>query len=160
MRFLNYLQEKYIGTAKSRYSDGGHVTIYSNPSKLEMKLIQDENSDPNGEVRFIADNSSKEVFVWAYNLIHRDAWSGPLHKKTSFNDTEGLLPGIAKKVGNKYEMIGSDMVELAYNPNTSTMDVSSELRDVFLETDWKWVNKYISVDKYVKKYKKKYMDNS
>jgi len=149
MRFINYLQEKYVGSKKSTFGSRNKkvYSIYTNPTKLEMKFAIEESQDK--ELRFVADNLNKKIFVWSSDLLHDDVWDNFLAKTyakgrgNDFSISPDLLPGNAVKIGNSYSMINSDEV-----------DCDSQWVKDIIDIDWSWANKYVNVTKWLNKFKK------
>ena len=138
MRFEKYFQEKYVGSTKTPRKKTAY-TVYENPTMLEMVMALEESSYHS--VRFIADNVNKKVFVWSSDAIHEWIWNDFLAKKyakgrkNNFNSVLGLLYGIAEKRGKKFVITSSDQ-----SPN------------FFKDYDWKWVDKYVSVSAWLKRF--------
>jgi len=142
MRFLKYLNEKFFERMKNKYT-GGSFEIFVNPTKSEMKSIKAD------YLRFMADSSNKKLYVWDGDAsIHIDVWNryekikkGRDFFKVSRNNE--ILFGVCELIGGNWVMNGSDELE-------------SRQRDEWgpeqLLQDFKWVNKYINVDKFLEEY--------
>jgi len=145
MRFEQYLQEKYMGSTKSRHGD--LCSVYVNPTKMELGFAHEENNFI--AIRFIADNLNKKVFVWSFNFIHVDIWDNFLVKTFGkgrnkyFTKASDLLPGTATKKGSKFVMDDSD--EILHQQHVGTLDWI----DGILDIDWKWADKYVEVTPWV-----------
>lgn len=65
MRFLDYLQEEYIGMFKGNHFRPVSTTIFCNPSNKELQELDD--------VRFILDKKKEKIYVWDSELVHYEA---------------------------------------------------------------------------------------
>jgi hypothetical protein len=148
MRFEKYLQEKYMGSSKVTYGAGRKklISIYMNPTSLELKMAVEESRDK--DLRFLADNLNKKVFVWSSGLLHWEVWEKNIYPKygkgrdMDVEETDNILTGIAKLQGNKAVMMDSD-AQLTYG---RSKDIA--------ETDWTWMNKYVNATQWLKKLRK------
>jgi len=149
MRFEKYLQEKYMGSSKATYGAGRKklISIYMNPTSLELKMAVEESRDK--DLRFLADNLNKMVFVWSSGLLHWEVWEKIIYPKygkgrdMDVEETDNILTGKAKLQGNKAVMTDSDSI----NPREITYGRSKDIA----ETDWTWMNKYVNAVKWLKK---------
>ena len=148
MRFEKYLQEKYMGSSKVTYGAGRKklISIYMNPTSLELKMAVEESRDK--DLRFLADNLNKKVFVWSSGLLHWEVWEKNIYPKygkgrdMDVEETDNILTGIAKLQGNKAVMMDSD-AQLTYG---RSKDIA--------ETDWTWMNKYVNATQWLKELRK------
>ena len=148
MRFEKYLQEKYMGSSKVTYGAGRKklISIYMNPTSLELKMAVEDSRDK--DLRFLADNLNKKVFVWSSGLLHWEVWEKNIYPKygkgrdMDVEETDNILTGIAKLQGNKAVMMDSD-AQLTYG---RSKDIA--------ETDWTWMNKYVNATQWLKKLRK------
>lgn len=67
MRLLQYLQEDYIGRVKNHYD----IEVFVNPTSKEIIQAQSKSGLFPG-VRFIADKSTKKIFVAESTFYHAD----------------------------------------------------------------------------------------
>ena len=149
MRFEKYLQEKYVGMSKSTYSNnkGMKYSIYANPTSLELKMALEESKYK--ELRFLADNLNKIVFVWPADLIHCEVWETFIQPKygkgrSSYFDAmtiDDILTGTAKLSGGKAIMTKSDEADVDIDEWYATID----------GIDWKWADKYVKITPWLKK---------
>lgn len=112
------LDERWIGTGKSRNDPSLQYDVYLNPTKNELKEL----SRDNNLVRFIAYNG--DFYVFSASYLHRDAIQ---HLKLPFNhkpDISTAFLGIAKLSvtgnltfhdSNQLDHSNSDMV-LKFHP--------------------------------------------
>ena len=121
-----------------------------------------------GEIRFVAVDKSKKVYVWdAYKGIHIDVWILLLGKKEKLSLREynrkkniDILPGLAKKKGKKWVMVSSDEIDEFFyrrkDPESTKnlMGYVPEKIDIkVLKKNFQWVNKYIDINSYFDKFK-------
>ena len=140
MRLSNYIDEEWI---KSR--SGKKHEIIKNPSKKEMSEL----SNKAGELRFIADNTTKTLWIFSpVSLIHIDVWSSipKLNKGVDWTDIDmtKYLLGKCQGRGSNWHMDSSDKIQ--YTPKG---------RDEYIQklySNSKWVKQYMNIDKYFKKY--------
>jgi hypothetical protein len=120
MRFLNYLNEEYIGCQ-------GLGSIFSNPTPKELHEFD--------AVRFILDDNSKNVFVSDENFFHPIFYEW-LRKN-----------GKAKFINKKNCFMGSGVIE---GNKIKIDSVSWEERVPEDIRRFGWANKYFSnLDKYI-----------
>ena len=158
MRFENYLTEKYLASVKSRWIRGGIAEIFINPNKLDFNSMVTNGVD---EIRFMADNVTKNVFVWnADSSLHSEVWAHSSLSKYSGGrlplpyNTE-LFTGTAYKKGNKFVMFESDQFDSDLNGN------NREYKDRALKIisqDWNWVNKYVDMSNWLNKARNKFKE--
>lgn len=77
MKFLNYLEEEYVGTTTGTKVTfkflGGSTEIFVNPSNKEIRDAMNAGSDFwKGKVRFIADFANKDLYVFKADTLHDD----------------------------------------------------------------------------------------
>ncbi|MGO8880136.1 MAG: hypothetical protein ACLPVO_06605 [Desulfomonilaceae bacterium] len=109
--------------------------VYTNPSFSELSRI-------GSLVRFTADNKTKNVYVWDFNLGHHGDVSIGLKLEDTF-DSLDFLKGAAEKQDNEtYEMVGSDFLQSFVGKliNKEKIFLSN-----LLNQNWNWVNDYIKV---------------
>jgi len=146
MRFEQYLQEKYMGSTKSRFNSA--CSVYVNPTKTELGFAHEESN--NTAIRFMADNLNKKVFIWSSGLLHHEVWDNFLTKTFGkgrnkyFTKASDLLPGTATKKGSKFVMFTSD--EIQHQRSVDTFEWIHGILDI----DWKWVDKYVEVTPWIK----------
>jgi len=143
MRFIKYLQEKYTGIdgSSNKYS------VYENPTPLDFKMALEEKPKVKS-VRFMADIESKKIWIANGDTIHLWMWNGCVKKNAKTKkgyDGPEMLSGEAEKIGNKWYMIRSDSIKEDRSDD--------EIKELF-SYNWKWVNKYIIVDNWIKIFKK------
>ena len=85
MKFIQYLNEKYLTTGRGFYSKG--YEIFLNPSAKEMK----EAVDGDGYVRYLLVVKEKKVYIWNYNLTHVDA--APTLEQEGYISNGAYYPG-------------------------------------------------------------------
>lgn len=73
MNKIDALLEKFL----TAYTNNGYNEIYVNPTKREMRDIQ----NAQGELRFIADKKKKNVYVFPVNAYHRATWNDHIAKE-------------------------------------------------------------------------------
>jgi hypothetical protein len=139
-RLKQYMNEEYLRRIKNEYKDSFEVFV--NPSVKEIRQVDDKDG-----VRFTADNKTKNVYVWdAYASIHNDVWShNEINKGRNFNSTSCItvLHGECEFKGGKYVMNFSD--EIHYQKGIGK---EFYIRDII--KDFKWVNRYINIEGYLK----------
>jgi hypothetical protein len=140
MRLKQYLNEEYLKMVKIRYLSSHDVTeIFKNPSIKELREVGPY------DIRFIADNKKKILYVWdGDKALHYEIST---HLPISLNDEyPDILTGtIENKGGNKFEIEYSDDFE---------SDVPSQFIENIktLKDTIKWMEKYkIDVDPFVKR---------
>ena len=128
-RLQQYLQEKYLTRMQKPYGSGS-FEIFINPSTKEMREI-------GGGLRFTADNVNQKLYVW-------DEFS-KINKGRDYYDVTccDVIFGQAELKGGKWEMTYSD--ELTAGSERDSFD-----EDVYDNSQW--INKYIKVNKYLKKF--------
>jgi len=137
-RLKQYINEEYLTRLKRK---GQSFEVFVNPSVKEMKQVDEMDG-----VRFTADNKDKKVYVWdSFVAIHNDVWDLETGKGRNFNreSCETVLHGECELKGGKYVMNFSD--EIHYQMDNKTFYI----RDII--KDFKWVNRYINIEDYLKK---------
>lgn len=137
MRFQQFLQEEYYG----RSSTQGKAEVFKNPSSKEMK---EASESKNYDIRFIAINKEKSVYVWsALQAIHSEIWKNVLKKSNKYyvDAFKGdVLHGVAKQIGGKWTLTSSDILDYS----GMSEDEIRALYDKF-----KWIEKYINIKEYL-----------
>lgn len=129
------LLEDYYGRIKSdpRFPIRASISseVFINPTQKELREIGDT-------IRFLADANQERVYVWDSDILHRQAEMGLFgHQATK----PGILLGVAKRNGSKYEMTGSD--QLIYQRKITTI----------FEYDWTWADRYIVITPRLDRYR-------
>jgi hypothetical protein len=139
MRLKQYMNEEYL--TRLNYK-GKSFEVFVNPSVKEIKQL-----DKMDGVRFTAILKDKKVYVWdSYVAIHNDVWDMETGKGRNFNSAscEDALHGECEFKGGKYVMNFSD--EIHYQLGIGKRFY---IRDII--KDFKWVNRYINIEDYLKK---------
>jgi hypothetical protein len=139
MKFLNYLQEKYITSVEGQSFgvtfDGGPTEIFVNPSNKEMREAASKSSGPwKGMVRFIADLTNKNLYVFKADTLHKDVEKVLVKERlinNAFDVGKDSIWAVAKLISGKLEFESSD--SMSYN------SFDDYLR---LISDDKWTEKY------------------
>jgi len=144
MRLEQYLQEKYLTRMKGTYSSGS-FEIFVNPSTKEMREI---GGIRGMGLRFTADNVNQKLYIWdADKAVHIDVWEefSKINKGRDYYDVTccDVIFGQAELKGGKWEMTYSDEL-------TAGSERESFNEDVYNNSQW--INKYIKVNKYLKKF--------
>jgi hypothetical protein len=149
--YLTGINEEYYGRFEGDYS-GKKFTVFKNPSTKE---IREAAGSSNGNIRFIADTKTGDVYIWhAMSGIHSDVWNEDrdINKGRVWRDailSLTVLWGVAKFSGGKMVMVDSDNIEAGYPDN------SDDLRE--LKKNMKKI-RLIDADKYLDKSIKYYED--
>lgn len=131
-RLKHYLNEKYIGRVKTKYSKSSEIFV--NPSFKEMREV-------GPEIRFIADSRDKKLYVWnIYSVLHFDAWLyiKPTEDDNSLAMKGTIFEGEAQQSGGSFTVINSNILNTWYDTKMVRK----------LQQKFKWVNKYINIDVY------------
>jgi len=133
MKFLNYLQEEYIDLYKNW---SGGVEVYINPTTDDLKELRKAD-----ELRFTAEASTKNLFVWdASRCNHADMMDYLVKRKhvKSCNPRIALNPkffnGRAEILGKKLSIVDSDDFIFF-----TVVQLKGKL-----EKDWEWLLKYFT----------------
>lgn len=113
----------------------GQVNIYVNPDRKDLKNIVEYNYGPERwgtpYVRFIADASSKQLFVWCGETGHHSEVAVKLHFTM---DNEGIW-GEAD-ILSSYKLELNEVANLAYAVNQLTRH----------REDWEWLKQDYNLD--------------
>ena len=151
MRLLNYLQEKYVGVSKETHGARKSISIFVDPTKMDLKMAVEESRDK--KIRFMADDVNKKVFAWSSDIMHHDVWDSLLHAKFGKGRSKAIcldvevsiFQGVAKVSGGNAVMTGSDVIE-SYRTIPAVIEK--------LKIDWSWADKYVKVTPWINKIKK------
>lgn len=135
---------------KAKFYDADKYTEYFvNPTVKEMdslKLIPYNMYF----IRFIADNNTKQVYVWCADRLHFDALRFLNIPGLFIQELlPGYLLGTAEKQGGKYIMEESDRIDYQFTLIGGKLNNIEVLDEILNKTDWSWVNRYIYVDSYL-----------
>ena len=147
---INMITSKHIISLGERYKRGyrigkDHVEVFINPDSSELTIAATDEFDKHssGYLRFFADGSHKEVYVWGSRILH-SGMSSALGYNTRFdNNDPHIFLGVAKVVGGRavatesYNL--SWRLETAENGNKESINF---LKGFFLLL-WDWLNTYI-----------------
>ena len=151
----------------SRKIGRNYIEIFSNPSQSELTTFKGEN------IRFIADASSRKVYVANADKVIHYIMKDMLHLKPPSNITVFIFNGVseigcsywlegeAAKRGQSYKVTNLDQIGAlrAYasgnieSEESSAEDAQKVLTEL-LERDWSWVDKYIEVTPYLRRVKR------
>ena len=142
--------EAYVTSFRNR---GLPVEVYLNPTEEEMKHL-------GSDIRFTAVADTKEIYCWsAYGEFHKKTkeiigLDCPGHEMGHW--CSNMLEGIAQKQGKRYVMSRSecfDRLLAGFHDDEQTKDEIDALKTI-LSYDWRWVQRYIDVGPFVRKYRK------
>jgi hypothetical protein len=148
----NLLSEEYekicplpYGNVRTKY------TVFKNPSLKEIREVEKEYNEQ--EVRFIADNHTRSVYVWSSIAAnhHDTRHCLDLHCSLKINSKYvcgSHLDGMAIRQGSMLHMTRSDMMD--------GFACDSDYREVIFFQDWTWVDKYIKVSSWIENLKDKF----
>lgn len=136
------LSEKFF--ERGKFSNNS-IEIFVNPTRKEMNSIGSK------ELRFTADCSNKKVYVFdGRRVLHVEVWGAykEINKGRDFQESskDGVLFGVCEPIGGKWVMTSSDEIELEERLHQGSWDFTDML------IDFKWVNRYINVDKFLREY--------
>jgi hypothetical protein len=147
--------EEYEKMCKSFQMSGkpARYTIFKNPTLKEIREAEDEGgaaASGGGEVRFIADNATKDIYVFsAFLANHNDARTCLGLKCISDVENKYVcgsqLDGTAERIGTKLIMNESDMI-----------GAEKKFRDAIFAQDWSWVERYVNISDYFEILKKRF----
>jgi hypothetical protein len=146
MRLLKYINELWM---KNTYSNE-RFEVLENPSQKEIKEIL--RWEKYKSIRFISDNRSKKIWIWyegndVHSKIYQKVYGGSIDYKDVI-DASVIIFGIAELKGGKYVMVESDIIEYYHiEKEGQVIDMDK------LYKDSQWINSYVKVDKFLKKYK-------
>lgn len=144
MRLLRYINEKYAFTTKPSMIFKRSVPIFVNPSRKEIREII--SSSEGNTVRFSAFHHEQKVFMWDANLIIHDPVESEIFRKYNlaglpYTKNPNLFAGLANMSGGKLVAYSSDQLR------------KSEVEEKILSKDWSWLEKYVSVKKYLDRFR-------
>ena len=126
---------------------GKPVPVYENPNSSDYIYLYKYCEDK--EIKFLADNLTKKVYVWEAYALH-DSVSNTLGILSRLRKEDpNLLTGDAKLVGGKAVMNGSD--DFYYW--MQRRDTYKKKIQEILKIDWSWVNTYVDCKNYMSKLK-------
>ena len=140
---LMKLDEKFLDGFKYNSSFGeGYVEIYINPSQQELLDLVD--SDPNKEIRFIADYNTKKVYAWgASSAIHATVIRKLGLKEWAMSGEVPIrIDGNAIKEQGKLYLSQSDSLSHLFR---TRYDYYEDI----MRRSWKWLEKYISCSDFI-----------
>lgn len=144
------LLEAYVSSFKNK---GLPVEVYLNPTEKEMKGL-------GYDIRFTAIANSKEIYCWsAHGEFNRPTRNHlgldcPGHEIAGWCDN--MLDGVAEKQGKRYVMTRSecfDRLLVGFHDDEESSEEVEALKTI-LSYDWRWVQRYIDVSKYLRRYRK------
>jgi hypothetical protein len=145
------LLEGYVTSFRNK---GLPVEVYMNPTVEEMKKL-------GYDISFTAVADTKEIYCWStHGEFHRPTkeilgLDCPGHETAGWCDN--MLDGIAQKQGKRYVMTRStcfDRLLVGFHQEGDEPNEEVEALKTILERDWRWVQKYIDVSSYLRKYRK------
>ena len=147
MRFLQYINEKYVGStvgAKSYMFSGGTTEIFVNPSNKEIRDAAWV-GNMKGDVRFIADYKHKNLYVFKADTFHVDV-SNYLEKEEGIStvDWYNSIWGVANVVGGKLKFDSSDTLgnsnEIVHKDGLKDNWTTKWFTEPLLQSAKSWVN--------------------
>ncbi len=135
MNFKQFLNERYY---KSFKHHGNTIEVFKNPNSndiLELKKHAvgfNGNETPDGRVylRYIADAKNKVLYLFDSNIHHYHVWQEIKDKRivspNGMGHDESLIMGLC-------EIKGMSLISDTEHPNK--------------KYDWKWLSKYMNIDK-------------
>lgn len=158
---ISNLLESYVYSKKVR---GGALTIYENPDRSDILSALKDSYEKSDDIRFIADFSSKKVYIFNGMLgIHEDglrllSMGG---ETGNYNNPNRILgdaifwngmAGVYKSVA-----IESHLEIVKYSHNSSEVESAKKYLDEILNKNWTWVDKYLRyTNLYIKNKLKEY----
>jgi len=141
------LQQYLLNELWMEEYNGVKFEVLKNPSLRDMKSIL---SNTMKEIRFIADNTNKILWVWNASKggTHYDIWKHPQIKKGREYNTLECLYGEAVLSGNTFKMDNSDTIKIRNDLGKSNLGFNMQK----IYNDSKWVNTHIKIDKYLRKF--------
>ena len=112
MKFLTYLQEKYIATVTGQKMYdfmGGPTEVFVNPTYKEIRDAAEQGGEFKGLVRFIADYEVKDIYVFKADTFHSNV-SDYLNRagKMKGDNTSSCIWGVAIPFSGKLKFYDSD----------------------------------------------------
>jgi hypothetical protein len=146
MNKAQQILEKFFKGTKGRF--GSYTEVFVNPTGKELEDLK--STTRYQEVRFVADPVTHQVYVWDSDAETHPLMMSKLNSKWSsdtWRTAAGLLLGTAKWSGNKFVLEYIDRLE--FMPREKAVE--------HFRKDWTWVDKYISVTPFMKKYKSQWV---
>ncbi len=128
---IDRLCEKFLDAF---IESGKTVEIFVNPSKRDIKSVQEAEGSSSKNVRFIADGNTKKIYTWNADLsLHGPMlyWlqnNGYVSRSVKLYNDPDVVSG---------EWNSQDQIELYYNVNWGP----EEMGNIILDGDWGWVDK-------------------
>jgi hypothetical protein len=152
-REITLLLESYL---TSFYNKGVSVEVYLNPTEKEMRKL-------GYDIRFTAISDTKEIYCWSAHGEFHNRSKKLLNIRCPGHEISGhfcdnMLEGVAEKQGRIYVMTRSecfDRLFSAFKSDKDELDNEREALQKILTTNWNWVDKYIEVTGFLKKYRQK-----
>lgn len=154
MKLKKIVNEELAAAGKFGRDKKLYVEIFVNPTSKEIEAAASSSVDrrpgqysSGKHIRFIAFPKDEKVFVFSPKVIHNDIY--PVIKRS---EKEGAFEGIASKISGVWKAVeSSSLRDLKYNFEWGYTGTTTKINN-FYKTDWRFVNKYISVNEIIKKY--------
>ena len=157
MKFISVIDEALAGGAVGSPismddEDSSYCEIYVDPRPSEMYSVSEKRiPSMAGQIRFIADDTTKKFYVFPQNLLHYKAAStlGLQYRKgESFNPNIFFGDGYYENQSNKIMDISSSIItnlELD-DPSSTTHKADVKFMKEFLKHDWSWIQKWADIE--------------
>ena len=122
---------------------GDYIEVFCNPTSKEF-LQSLKNSKYKNEVRFLANNYNKNVYIFPVEMLH-----SKFCKKLNI-DLHACLSGNAKCINNKWIFTHSSTFMDYYYAKDFFV-----LKQIIWQ-DWDWVNEFICIDDTLKNFRNKF----
>jgi len=138
MRLKHYITEEYY----KRFSNKGKsYEVFKNPSLKELRILSIQtNTSSVQDVRFIADNVTKDVYAWQWYAINHDNMIKK-HLKRELKGRQILSPSMFLGTSDSKGNITSNDT-LAYSNDVNYIE---EIMDI----NWDWA-KLFKISKYLR----------
>ena len=143
MRLQKYINEEYY--TRFRGFNGKSFEIFKNPSAKELKSISRNEVGNKYDLRFIADNTTKDTYMWLWDAINHDNMIKK-HLSKEFKgkkyEDPSLFLGTSDDKGN---VTGNDTLEWFMHN-----ELDLEYIDGITSINWNWAKPF-QIMKYLKK---------
>ncbi len=131
-------------------ANGKTFNVSTNPSFSELAEI-------GPLVRFTADNTKKNLYVWEFNSGHHADVSVGLKLDDPFNSPNFLRGHAGKTDNGTYEMVGSDFLESFVGRLFGKEKV---FLTNLLNRQWNWVDDYIRITGWLHSFRERILTSS
>lgn len=157
MKFIVAIDESLAGGAVGSQistddEDSSYCEIYVDPRPSEMYEVSEKRvPSMMGQIRFIADSTTKKFYVFPQNLLHYKAAAAlglQYRKGESFNPNIFFGDGYYEDRADKIMDISSSIItnlELD-DPSVDTYKADKKFIVEFMKHDWSWVQKWADIE--------------